>query len=381
MRLVFQSPFSGDFLCFSLLLQGWNCEVLSISIFRRFSLFRVKVVVYVEFTHPHLSISIFRRFSLFPWVICWREGGGRMSFNLHFQEIFFVSGQGLIGKLILKFSFNLHFQEIFFVSRTLHIYTTTIKSITFNLHFQEIFFVSEYTTMQFRTDHTAFNLHFQEIFFVSRKLFKKRNWKQNFQSPFSGDFLCFVMWIVNSKIDDMNFQSPFSGDFLCFSTSLVTGVRWTGFFQSPFSGDFLCFYAFRSLSLSWVMYTFNLHFQEIFFVSNGKVTRVPAGIVASFNLHFQEIFFVSVVFLRHRLGHHLLPFNLHFQEIFFVSEEYERVNKIAQLTFNLHFQEIFFVSSTRWKHAGVKVWALSISIFRRFSLFRQSSWRGSGYRK
>ena len=45
------------------------------------------------------------------------------------------------------------------------------KIITFNLHFQEIFFVSEneYVVAD-KLDYRAFNLHFQEIFFVSEEV-------------------------------------------------------------------------------------------------------------------------------------------------------------------------------------------------------------------
>ncbi len=86
----FQSPFSGDFLCFSRREVHGRGKKLSISIFRRFSLFRdllFKTATRSVFFQspfsgdflcfllscqcstpqiPQLSISIFRRFSLFP---------------------------------------------------------------------------------------------------------------------------------------------------------------------------------------------------------------------------------------------------------------------------------------------------------------------------
>ncbi len=115
---------------------------------------------------------------------------------------------------------------------------------------------------------------------------------QTFQSPFSGDFLCFVQRAWNDRQLGRKlsisifrrfslfhgicsaaialrhyFQSPFSGDFLCFGCrGFMRGI--CPDFQSPFSGDFLCF-----LPPDWqhtnFMSAFNLHFQEIFFVSSG----------------------------------------------------------------------------------------------------------------
>ena len=72
-RYIFQSPFSGDFLCFTK--EGNTCtryrRSLSISIFRRLSLFRVlndKTTI----DNIKLSISIFRRLSLFRvYKMCW----------------------------------------------------------------------------------------------------------------------------------------------------------------------------------------------------------------------------------------------------------------------------------------------------------------------
>ena len=62
----------------------------------------------------------------------------------------------------------------------------------------------------------AFNLHFQEIFFVSTYRVKLdiETIRELFQSPFSGDFLCFEFCFGDEALS--SFQSPFSGDFLCF---------------------------------------------------------------------------------------------------------------------------------------------------------------------
>ncbi len=168
----------------------------------------------------------------------------------------------------------------------------------------------------------------------------------SFQSPFSGDFLCFGNIPRNTSVRSSNFQSPFSGDFLCFRecSTLMTLNRWI--FQSPFSGDFLCFALFQSATLQLKNNTFNLHFQEIFFVSGMVNLSIESGAL-TFNLHFQEIFFVSVQFLFRLL--------------------------VCLVAFNLHFQEIFFVSESHWDYT-VHHPRLSISIFRRFSLFHRNVW-------
>ena len=90
--------------------------------------------------------------------------------------------------------------------------------------------------------------------------------KERFQSPFSGDFLCFLKSLIHcitssfflsisifrrfslfhkvveslSSANERFFQSPFSGDFLCFRLKQI-GRKDESYFQSPFSGDFLCF--------------------------------------------------------------------------------------------------------------------------------------------
>ncbi len=67
---TFQSPFSGDFLCFQTLTKSIShlSYTLSISIFRRFSLFQQRRLS-VVLKECELSISIFRRFSLFLVVV------------------------------------------------------------------------------------------------------------------------------------------------------------------------------------------------------------------------------------------------------------------------------------------------------------------------
>ena len=89
--MIFQSPFSGDFLCFGA--EGVTRE-----------------------GKEGLSISIFRRFSLFLYNNDPAEVVGFFAFNLHFQEIFFVSLHSRYLVVNNDNSFNLHFQEIFFVS-------------------------------------------------------------------------------------------------------------------------------------------------------------------------------------------------------------------------------------------------------------------------
>ncbi len=165
-----------------------------------------------------------------------------------------------------------------------------------------------------------------------------------FQSPFSGDFLCFaiidhyplpfpvrlsisifrrlslfrntIFTIFTNAMEVLSisifrrlslfhplparvgivpvrvFQSPFSGDFLCFIGEPGAGKTHTCVFQSPFSGDFLCFFIPSDLS-QLNHRSFNLHFQETFFVSCLRERFCAGGGSIAFNLHFQETFFVS----------------------------------------------------------------------------------------
>ena len=71
---------------------------------------------------------------------------------------------------------------------------------------------------------------------------------------------------MNKKI----FQSPFSGDFLCFTKLFGKTPIIRVLFQSPFSGDFLCFVGTTHASHTRLVLSFNLHFQETFFVSDEK---------------------------------------------------------------------------------------------------------------
>ena len=139
---IFQSPFSGDFLCFEAMKLGVKegIDGLSISIFRRLSLFRT-----------------FKR-----QLRCM----GHPAFNLHFQETFFVSKRRLWKRYKSKWlSISIFRRLSLFLIRSL------------NLCYRNI---------------TSFNLHFQETFFVSLKEGKTIGEAMiDFQSPFSGDFLCF----------------------------------------------------------------------------------------------------------------------------------------------------------------------------------------------
>ena len=94
-----------------------------------------------------------------------------------------------------------------------------IKEIAFNLHFQETFFVSK---DQNRTIHQTLDEPLSISIFRRLSLFlcyfnvHSFALKPSFQSPFSGDFLCFLQKINVVYVHVNNFQSPFSGDFLCF---------------------------------------------------------------------------------------------------------------------------------------------------------------------
>ena len=91
----------------------------------------------------------------------------------------------------------------------------------------------------------------------------------SFQSPFSGDFLCFFTGLFHVSCDlrwafNLHFQETFF-----VSKELRAPVTLMGeeLFQSPFSGDFLCFEDDEVLVAMLAARTFNLHFQETFFVS------------------------------------------------------------------------------------------------------------------
>ena len=192
--------------------------------------------------------------------------------------------------------------------------------MSFNLHFQEIFFVSHYIVTSSKIVPFTFNLHFQEIFFVSQRYqVHSHVGVEAFQSPFSGDFLCFegyewrrskgfarrlsisifrrfsLFRLSFDNCEAIPLQLSIS-IFRRFSLFPLMG-RWTNMactesFQSPFSGDFLCFPMLSASTRSTSYLSFNLHFQEIFFVSQQN-RQIRCGSKIAFNLHFQEIFFVS----------------------------------------------------------------------------------------
>ena len=193
----------------------------------------------------------------------------------------------------------------------------------------------------------------------------------NFQSPFSGDFLCFLnlayipfvavvalsisifrrlslfptILIERAYKDEEIFQSPFSGDFLCFTAKKVEPTETEKNFQSPFSGDFLCFL---------------LH----------EITELAGR--NSFNLHFQETFFV----LLHQFVSHpflVVSFNLHFQETFFVSHARPTFSQKRSRTFQSPFSGDFLCFPRSSHFLPETLSHLSISIFRRLSLFPRSS--------
>ena len=246
------------------------------------------------------------------------------SFNLHFQETFFVSKPGETWICRLDFAFNLHFQETFFVSHSLKL-NSVHRLCTFNLHFQETFFVSSMTQ--------SFNVDVDNYF----------------QSPFSGDFLCFQKLYINSRTR--------------------TGLPFNLHFQETFFVSIVLKILYNDLKK-----TFNLHFQETFFVSNFSAGD---GVCSTLSLSISIFRRLSLflIFLRHKNGveqrENILAFNLHFQETFFVSPVnpdrdysdpgsfqspfsgdflcFEACNifmlVLLRFTFNLHFQETFFVSS------------------------------------
>ena len=140
---------------------------------------------------------------------------------------------------------------------------------------------------------TTFNLHFQEIFFVSlTNGVHKLLTKSTFQSPFSGDFLCFQKGEFYIGGIERDFQSPFSGDFLCFLRNIFVE-------------------RLDKLGLS-----FNLHFQEIFFVSRYESSQKSQSRLLSISIFRRFSLFHGYTT---NIYYCIETFNLHFQEIFFVS--------------------------------------------------------------
>ena len=144
-----------------------------------------------------------------------------------------------------------------------------------------------------RIQKCAFNLHFQETFFVSPIVYNSySNVVMFFQSPFSGDFLCFSIWKFVEIAKSITFNLHFQETFFVSGVEKMEELELKENFQSPFSGDFLCFDSGIFLFTQFTLFTFNLHFQETFFVSGGKIAWDVEKLKA-FNLHFQETFFVS----------------------------------------------------------------------------------------
>ncbi len=114
---------------------------------------------------------------------------------------------------------------------------------SFNLHFQETFFVSTILHLTFSYMMATFNLHFQETFFVSKQEDVKTTLIYlYFQSPFSGDFLCFNVYSkIPQFIQNILSISIFRRLSLFPSYKWEGTIYWVSVFQSPFSGDFLCF--------------------------------------------------------------------------------------------------------------------------------------------
>ena len=163
-----------------------------------------------------------------------------------------------------------------------------------------------------------------------------------FQSPFSGDFLCFFNTARNCGVRRKWLSISIFRRFSLFRTLTVAVADVDEAFQSPFSGDFLCFLSSHILfSLS--ILSFNLHFQEIFFVSIDMECAYMKTVVI-FQSPFSGDFLCFPVRNNPELSPSKEPFNLHFQEIFFVSNLYAVPALLDVIPFNLHFQEIFFVS-------------------------------------
>ena len=192
-------------------------------------------------------------------------------FNLHFQETPFVSNcRHTTGTQAMQ-SFNLHFQETPFVSPP----TSTISGCPpppFNLHFQETPFVSLPSRSTRRKASSPFNLHFQETPFVSPHIPPSRAGELvDFQSPFSGDSLCFLLVSLVVSFVDFSFNLHFQ------ETPFVSKKGW---WYNVDDVRLLSISIFRRLPLfraGWqdidVYYhgTFNLHFQETPFVSGGLI--------------------------------------------------------------------------------------------------------------
>ena len=141
-------------------------------------------------------------------------------------------------------------------------------------------------------------------------------------------------------------------------------------FQSPFSGDFLCFFSSFQSSRS-VQTTFNLHFQEIFFVSRQDDEVLFDLIPLTFNLHFQEIFFVSQLpksfYNFGAINYFQSPFSGDFLCFGSGRAGQKEVSKNLSISIFRRFS-LFLEQYDTYRRTIKKI--LSISIFRRFSLFQ-----------
>ena len=189
-KVIFQSPFSGDFLCFTTKLkESITKHSLSISIFRRLSLFLQVITVSFRLL-LYLSISIFRRLSLF--LIGWSR------VNINKEDIF----QSPFSGDFLCFDVD---DVLLRRPRVLSI------SIFRRLSLFPLADGSKPETIA----GLSISIFRRLSLFLWRKRFSSLPSTAAFQSPFSGDFLCFPSGQDISKLVE-SFQSPFSGDFLCF---------------------------------------------------------------------------------------------------------------------------------------------------------------------
>ena len=141
---------------------------LSISIFRRLSLFPTKSTK-TNSRNSYLSISIFRRLSLFL---------RRRRRCTSVKRCLSIS---IFRRLSL---FPYHTKD-----------RLVEKTFFFQSPFSGDFLCFEILVGKGMDSRKPFNLHFQETFFVSKEKFENAlNTINSFQSPFSGDFLCFGRW-------------------------------------------------------------------------------------------------------------------------------------------------------------------------------------------
>ena len=275
--VCFQSPFSGDFLCFwlSTTTSTTMLHLLSISIFRRLSLFPRSYPASWVLRATRLSISIFRRLSLFHCRNWGRNHGGKELSISIFRRLSLFQLQELYT-LLSPHSLSIS------IFRRLSLFPTLDGLI-------QQFLIS------------SFNLHFQETFFVSTG-------------------------VCEALIETIEyFQSPFSGDFLCFSMGIARIAT------SPF--------------------TFNLHFQETFFVSESRRGQKSEKRRLSISI-FRRLSLFQI--------YHTNPFPLRKRKL--------SISIFRRLSL---FRKRFYISIDTLA-------VLSISIFRRLSLFRRSSLTSAG---